>query len=206
MLYNDRLRLNHNILHDPPYNSPDMGSESREHRTDRERSRSPGRREDREHRKSSKHDDKHRDDKERLRRSRKDHSDAEEEERRHKRRKERGEDEEDDRERRKKEKRKDKEREKHDRKKEKRKEGSLKVVDDDNDEDMWVEKDIDVEVSIHARLDGVFQAERLYSAERRLDHSYRRVLATEEQRFLQPRQRNSSTCHRRRNPYGLGSP
>ncbi|KAJ9116583.1 hypothetical protein QFC20_000515 [Naganishia adeliensis] len=125
-----------------------MGSEPREHRNNRERSRSPSRREDREHRKSSKHDDKHRNDSEHPRRSRKDHSDAEEEERKHKRRKERGEDEEDDRERRKKEKRKDKEREKHDRKKEKRKEGNLKVVDDDNDDDMWIEKDIDVENAV----------------------------------------------------------
>ncbi|KAI5454070.1 Pre-mRNA-splicing factor cwf19 [Naganishia albida] len=115
-----------------------MGSESKEHRKDRERSRSP-------RRKSSKHDDKHRSDKDR---SRKDHSDTEEELRKHKRRRERGEDEEDERERRKKEKRKDKEREKHDRKKDRRKDGNLKVVDDDNDDDMWVEKDIDVENAV----------------------------------------------------------
>lgn len=173
----------------------EMGSEPKEHRKDRERSRSPSRREDREHRKSSKHDDKHRNDTEHTRRSRKDHSDAEEEERRHKRRKERGEDEEDERERRKKEKRKDKEREKHDRKKEKRKEGNLKVVDDDNDDDMWVEKDIDVEVSILVRP-GLLEVECNISAERRLHDPHSRVAATHEQRLLQSGQCNSSSRHR----------
>ncbi|KAJ9120826.1 hypothetical protein QFC22_002760 [Naganishia vaughanmartiniae] len=135
-----------------------MGSESKEHKRNRsrERSRSPGaRREDREHRK----DNKHRDDKEHARRSRRVESDAEEEERKHKRRKERGEDELDERERRKKEKTREKEAgrgdDRLDRKKDKQKKrgkdeqgSNVKVVDDDVDDDMWVEKDIDVENSI----------------------------------------------------------
>ena len=177
-----------------------MGSGSRETGTDR--LRSPSRRDDKGHRKDSKHrnDKERRDDQEHRSRSRRDHSDVEEEERRHKRRKERGEDEEDERERRKQEKRKAREKERKSDKK--RKGDGLKVVDDDNDEDMWVEKEIDAEVSSLAFVWHSSSLSQLVECHR--NHPHCRFPHVDQQCLVESRKCASSALGRCRDSDRLG--